>query len=46
MIKVINKRGTTRNIDEGQLNEYKLKGYEEVIEEKTKTNIKENNKNK
>lgn len=43
MIKVINKRGTTRNIDESQLNEYKLKGYNKV-EEKS-TNSKENTNN-
>lgn len=31
---VINKRGTTRNIEDSQYNEYRAKGYEKVESKK------------
>lgn len=33
---VVNKNGTVRNIDDSQLNEYKRKGYTQVVEEEKK----------
>lgn len=43
MIKVINKRGTTRNIEDTQFNEYERKGYVRVTEPQSKTNTNSNN---
>ena len=45
LITVINKRGTTRNIEDTQLHEYEAKGYKKVEAKKVTTEKdKENTK--
>ena len=45
MIKVINVRGTTRNIEDTQLAEYERKGYKKVTEKTEKIIDKPKNNN-
>lgn len=45
MIKIINKRGTTRNIEDTQFNEYERKGYVRVTGPQSKTNNNTNSNN-